>query len=263
MRAVRRTFAQVLRPWHGAGATGTARAELWPHELKDGRDPCVEPRGRAVNACARGEPHDKRRIVLTGGPGAGKTAVLELVRQYFCRNVKVLPESASIVFGGGFPRGEASEARRAAQRAIFFVQRELEAVADADDPAVVLCDRGTIDGSAYWPGPDQLWTSVGTTREEQLRRYCAVLHLRTPLSTAGYNHQNPLRTESGAEAAVIDARIAEAWAGHPRRFFVEPTPDFLAKARSALAILRDQMPPCCKAHPVPPLESGAGRPDRD
>jgi predicted ATPase len=32
----------------------------------------------AVCACA--EPHLEKRIVLTGGPGAGKTAVLELIR---------------------------------------------------------------------------------------------------------------------------------------------------------------------------------------
>ena len=33
----------------------------------------------------------------------------------------------------------------------------------------------------------------------------------------GYNRSNPLRAELPA-AAVIDARILEAWASHPRRF---------------------------------------------
>ena len=28
---------------------------------------------------------------------------------------------------------------------IFYVQRELEVAAEADDPAIVLCDRGTVD----------------------------------------------------------------------------------------------------------------------
>jgi predicted ATPase len=40
-------------------------------------------------------------VVLTGGPGAGKTALLEVVRRHFCEHVVVLPEAASIVFGGG------------------------------------------------------------------------------------------------------------------------------------------------------------------
>lgn len=55
-------------------------------------------------ACACKDVHERKRVVLTGGPGAGKTALLELVRQSFCTHVKVLPEAASIVFGGGFPR---------------------------------------------------------------------------------------------------------------------------------------------------------------
>lgn len=160
-----------------------------------------------MRACPCTDHHEPRRVVLTGGPGAGKTAVLELIRQSFCQHVHVLPESAGIVFGGGFPRGTDSNVRRAAQRAIFFVQRELEAAADGSNAAVVLCDRGTVDGSAYWPGPLDLWSSVGTTLPEQLDRYYAVIHLRTPASDQGYDHTNALRVESAAEAMAIDARI--------------------------------------------------------
>lgn len=209
-----------------------------------------------MKPCECREPHERRRVVLTGGPGAGKTAVLELIRHSFCEHVKILPESASIVFGGGFPRGGAELMLKAAQRAIFYVQRELEAAADAENPAIVLCDRGTIDGGAYWPGGEDLWASVGTTLEEQLRRYDAVIHLQTPTGAGGYNHQNPLRIESAAEAADVDARIARAWEHHPRRFIVEPSSDFLDKAARALDILRGELPECCRHHVVPVL---AGR----
>ena len=54
--------------------------------------------------CECSDVHQQRRVVLTGGPGAGKTALLELIRQSFCAHVRVLPEAASVVFGGGFPR---------------------------------------------------------------------------------------------------------------------------------------------------------------
>lgn len=47
-----------------------------------------------MKACPCKEPHERRRVVLTGGPGAGKTAVLELIRRSFCEHVKVLPEAA-------------------------------------------------------------------------------------------------------------------------------------------------------------------------
>lgn len=201
--------------------------------------------------------HEPKRVVLTGGPGAGKTAVLELVRQYFCRHVIVLPESAGILFGGGFPRGPAAGERAAAQRAIYHVQRELEAWATArDGSAIVLCDRGTVDGEAYWPGPSTLWASLGVAREQEMQRYDAVIHLRTPDGSA-YNHSNPLRIETAAEAAAIDQRIAMAWDGHPRRAFVANEEDFLHKAHAALALIREQLPACCTAQlPAPELMVG-------
>lgn len=206
-----------------------------------------------MKPCPCSEPHESRRIVLTGGPGAGKTAVLELIRQSFCEHVKVLPEAAGIVFGGGFPRGKDGELLRASQRAIFYVQRELEAAATAQNAAIVLCDRGTVDGLAYWPGPDDLWASVGTSLTEQLSRYAAVIHLRTPTAAGGYNHDNPLRIESASEALSIDDKIMQAWARHPRRFIVEPAENFLAKAARALELLRRELPVCCRAHVVPGL----------
>jgi hypothetical protein len=39
---------------------------------------------------------------------------------------------------------------------MFFVQRELEATVAEADAAIVLCDPGTVDGPAYWPGPDDI-----------------------------------------------------------------------------------------------------------
>ncbi|NUM89561.1 MAG: hypothetical protein HUU37_10185, partial [Bdellovibrionales bacterium] len=65
-------------------------------------------------------------VVLTGGPGAGKTAVMEAARQIFQDQVTVLPEAASIIYSGGFPRNPGVHGVRAAQRAIVHVQRELE-----------------------------------------------------------------------------------------------------------------------------------------
>jgi predicted ATPase len=201
-----------------------------------------------MRPCECVEIHPPRKIVVTGGPGAGKTAVLELVRRSLCDHVHVVRESASVVFGGGFPRTTDLDGRRAAQRAIFYVQRELEAAASSANAAILLCDRATVDGAAYWPEPDGLWAAVGTTLAEQLARYDAVIHLRTPTADGGYNHQNPLRVESAIEAAAIDARIATAWAGHPRRYEVVATADFLAKAARAIQILRTEIPACCQRH---------------
>jgi predicted ATPase len=193
--------------------------------------------------CACAEPHACRLVVLTGGPGAGKTAVLEVVRRRFCEHVVVLPEAASIVFGGGFPRREGAVALRCAQRAIFHIQRELERIAIEEHvAAVALCDRGTIDGAAYWPDAGEtFWTDLKVQREEEMARYAAVIHLRTPRGDQGYNRQNPVRTESANEAAARDARIADAWAGHPRRYFVDSADDFLEKLARAVALIREEV----------------------
>jgi predicted ATPase len=207
-------------------------------------------------ACDCAGRHVPRRIVLTGGPGAGKTATLELIRRAsFCDHVALLPEAAGIVFGGGFPRRTDISGRKAAQRAIFHVQRELEEAVAADNAAIVLCDRGTLDGAAYWPGPDDYFDAVGSALDDELQRYDAVIHLRTPPLSGGYNHQNPLRTESAMEAAEVDLRILHVWMTHPRRFIVDATPDFLRKAGAVLTLLRAELPECCRHHVVADIEN--------
>jgi predicted ATPase len=201
-----------------------------------------------VAACKCTTLHEPRRVVLTGGPGAGKTATLEMIKHAFCDHVKVVPESASLVLGGGFPPIASARGRIATQRAIFFVQREMEAALESEQPAILLCDRGTVDGAAYWPGPGDLWSSVGTTRAEQLARYDAVIHLRTPTAEGGYNRANPVRTESADEAAALDARILEAWDGHPRRIVVPNATEFVIKAARVLELIRAELPECCRHH---------------
>lgn len=199
--------------------------------------------------CSRAE-HQPALVVVTGGPGAGKTAVLEAARQSLCTHVAILPEAAGIVFGGGFPRGTSPIALRAAQRTIFRVQVELQRLmAEERQAALVLCDRGTLDGFAYWPdSPDSFWENQQSTEAEELARYAAVIHLETPRPEHGYNHDNPLRIESAREARVIDDRIALAWSTHPRRFVVPCNADFAGKFTQALALIRAELPSCCQSH---------------
>lgn len=190
------------------------------------------------------------RIVLTGGPGAGKTAVLEMARQEFCDDIVVLQEAASILFRGGFPREPDLPARRAAQRAIYHVTAQLEQLEVERGRAVaLLCDRGTVDGAAYWPGSNaSYFEALGTTREAEHARYDVVLHLRVPHEKSGYNKlRNPLRTESAAEAARIDERILAAWEGHPRLYTVESAEDFAEKVASALSLIREILAECPRA----------------
>ena len=176
-------------------------------------------------------------IVLTGGPGAGKTAVLEFVRKVLCKHVAILPESAGMLFSGGFWRLDSITSKRAAQKAIYYVQREMQdLVIEEKKWSIGLCDRGTLDGLAYWPGQEvEFFRELQTTREAEYSKYKAVIHLRTPDLDGGYNHQNPIRIETAAMAAEIDKKIHEVWKYHPRYYVIDNATNFIDKVNQAAA----------------------------
>lgn len=198
-------------------------------------------------ACTE-QVHRCQFVAVTGGPGAGKTAILEMARRLFCQHVVVLPEAATIVRGGGFPEFPSVSGRKAVQRSIFHVQHEVErAIEDEGRFALALCDRGTVDGEAYWPGTvGSFWDDVGSSPGVQFDRYEMVLHLRVP-DAAGYQtDSNPTRGETAVEAQQLDRRIAAAWDGHRNRQFVDARPDFLEKVEEALQWIRSAVPTCCR-----------------
>ncbi len=189
-----------------------------------------------------------RLIVITGGPGAGKTAVLEMAKKVLCEHVAILPEAASIVFGGGFWRLQSASAKMAAQSAIFHIQAEMENLVSSENKWTVgLCDRGTLDGLAYWPdGEATFWKMSRTKASQEYKKYFAVIHLRSPSVQFGYNQINPLRIETSLQASAIDEKIANAWAGHKNYHAIASTENFLTKAQAALKIISKYIPDCCK-----------------
>jgi predicted ATPase len=180
------------------------------------------------------------RIVLTGGPGGGKTTAADLFRREIGERVVIVPEAATILFQGGFPRSREPHASRFAQTTIFHVQRNLEDVQAALYPGrTLLCDRGTVDGAAYWPGtPHDYFSAVGTTLESELRRYDAVIFFETAaVGGASIEGGNPVRNESLEEAVELDGRLRGLWARHPRFVLVPNNRSFFKKISFGLAAL--------------------------
>lgn len=180
------------------------------------------------------------RIVVTGGPGGGKTTAADLFRREIGEGVVVVPEAATLLFAGGFPRSSEPHARMSAQRAIYHVQTNLEDVQSALYPQrILLCDRGTVDGAAYWPGAEaDFFTAVGSTAERELGRYDAVIFFESAaVGGSSIEGGNPTRIETNAEAAALDERMRALWSKHPRFVVVPNNPSFVKKIMFGLAAL--------------------------
>lgn len=190
-----------------------------------------------------------RRIVVTGGPGGGKSSLTQALRAEDpdARRWVPVPEGASMLIGAGLaPR------TKAFQKAVVRLQMTLEdaiaAVLREDGgPAgrVMVCDRGTLDSLAYWRlgGWDdrEFVDLTGMGLDEHLQRYDGVIHLQTTAIGAEAHYQRGRhagRHECPEEAARIDALCAEAWQGHER--FVSITNadrDWPSKLAAALDVL--------------------------
>lgn len=191
----------------------------------------------AQGAIRRSAPY---RVVLTGGPGGGKTTAADLFRREIGDRVVVVPEAATLLFSGGFPRPDDPTASRSAQRAIYHVQRNLEDIQAAQFPdRVLLCDRGTADGGAYWPdGSVDFFDSVGSTRAAELARYDAVIFFETAAKGGhGFESENRFRTESQREAIDLDTALREQWHDHPRFTLIPHSVSFFRKMTTSLAVL--------------------------
>lgn len=181
-------------------------------------------------------------MVLTGGPGGGKTTAADLFRRELGPEVVIVPEAATLLYLGGFPRSSEVEVRKATQRAIYHVQKNLEDIQFATyKNRILLCDRGTIDGVAYWPdGQNEYFQHLGTTLHDEIIRYDAVVFFESA-AVGGISIEggNPIRTESVEEAIILNARLQKAWSQHPKFYLIKHEISFFRKISAALDVLYD------------------------
>ena len=185
------------------------------------------------------------KVCLTGGPEAGKTSACQVLVRQFGKSLSVIPESASLLYGGGLARARNGREMRIVQDIIYQVQvraEDLGGLRAGQGVKVLVCDRGTFDGFAHWPATcENFLSSLKTTLRQEFGRYDVVIHMESARKDEGYELSNLSRTESDREAHMLDKKIRRAWNAHPRHHFVSNRESFLEKAREVVAIVKKEL----------------------
>ena len=182
------------------------------------------------------------KIVLTGGPCAGKTTALARIEQDLSEkgyHVFIVGESATELIKGGIkPFGANAFDLVLFQKLILKYQLEKEKVYEdaikmlpEDDKCVILYDRGLMDNKAYIP--DDVFHNIvleANMKElDLLDNYDMVLHLVTAADGCPEYYtleNNQARTETIDEAIALDKKTQTAWLGHNRLVIVDNSTDF-------------------------------------
>ena len=188
-------------------------------------------------------------IVITGGPGGGKSSLLADLRHDPDWNVRIMimPEAIHAAI-----RSSVSPHEPLFQRLVVNLQKQIEqAVMDtfAGEARVLLTHRGTLDPLAFclangWT-EERFWQVTGLRLEEEYQRYHGVLHMvSTAVGVPQFYRYRPEehRPETPQEAAMLDEHLARIWGRHPRYLRIaNDTLDWPTKSRQALAALRELM----------------------
>ncbi len=193
-----------------------------------------------------------KKIVLTGGPCGGKSAVLKALSEAFRGKVIIIPETATELLetppelgGTGVPGKDfewTQEWQNNFQEKILLRQLEKEARAREiaeNNPEIelIICDRGILDGAAYTSGGlDTFLTRFGLSQEECHLLYDKIIHLSSlatdnPAKFEEMRKSNPIRYEGGdlAKNRELDRRTYEAWKDHPQQTLVGATDEIEQK----------------------------------
>ncbi len=188
------------------------------------------------------------RIAICGGSSAGKSTLLARILKDHGDSVVGVAEIASGLLSE-WPSYDPRdiEQRRSFQTEIFRRQvaqeQEADAKALAEGRPIVMTDRGSIDGGAYWPdGPEAFWTAMGTSHLLELCRYDVVFFLQSSARIGAYNPKsNAVRWDDAREALALEDRILGLWSSHPRIHIVPPQPDYSRKCDLVLELFREYL----------------------
>lgn len=184
------------------------------------------------------------KIVITGGPCAGKTTAMSWVQNAFTEmgyTVLFVPETATELISGGVTP-QTCGSNEDYQKCHMRLQADKEAAftqAAASMPVekvLIVCDRGALDNKAYMDESEFscVLSALETTEVELRDGYDAVFHLVTAAKGAKAFYttaNNSARSETPKEAAALDDKLIAAWTGHPHFRVIDNSTDFEDKMR--------------------------------
>lgn len=188
------------------------------------------------------------KIVLTGGPCAGKTTALSAIQGYFSKigwkTVLLDEEVTSIITSGIYPPDF--------ENSLVFQEFLLKQILDKEinyehylaqskyDKILIVCDRGACDAKAYMSKADyqHLLDALEVTDVMLRDRYDAVFHMVTAADGAEEFYtlaNNAARSETPEQAIALDHRTQNAWIGHPHLRIIKNNCTFEQKLNHLLS----------------------------
>lgn len=192
-----------------------------------------------------------KKIVLTGGPCAGKSTSLNLIKEYLNGlgyTVLIVNESATELISGGIkPFGDDSismlEFQDIVLRYQLFKENLVSETASryyCDKEIVIIYDRGMVDYKAYIGELEyyKLLEKYSLNENDILNNIDLVIHLETAAKSKDYTKENnSARSESKSEAIELDDKIYDAWKKHKNIYRIESNEDFLNKQNEIINVV--------------------------
>ena len=188
------------------------------------------------------------KIVITGGPCAGKSTAMSWVQNAFTQRgytVLFVPETATELITGGvapWTCGTNVDYQKCQLKLQMEKERIFEQAARTMpvDKVLIVCDRGTLDNKAYMDDMEfaEAIQFIGSNEVELRDSYDAVFHLVTAAKGAEEFYttaNNSARTETAEEAAALDDKLISAWTGHPHLRVIDNTSSFEEKMKKLVA----------------------------
>ena len=188
------------------------------------------------------------KIVITGGPCAGKTTAMSWIQSNFTKlgyTVLFVPETATELITGGvapWTCGTNADYQKCQMKLQLEKERIFEQGASTMpvEKILIVCDRGTLDNKAYMSSLDfaTVISSLGCNEVELRDSYDAVFHLVTAAKGAEQFYttaNNAARTETVEQAAELDDKLIAAWTGHPHLRIIDNADGFEDKLKKLIA----------------------------